>query len=34
MNDAAELLEGKIIASYPGHSHVFNVTRRKGGGPG
>ena len=22
------------VASSPGHSHVFNVTRRKGGGPG
>ena len=21
------------LASYPGYSHVFNVTRRKGGGP-
>ena len=23
-----------MVASSPGHSHVFNVTRRKGGGPG
>ena len=27
-----EVLPGMVLASSPGHSHVFNVTRRKGGG--